>query len=61
MPTTVIRMLLNHFRWDKGKLMERLYDGDQEKLFNEAHIVYPIVKAAALGLNVECQVSFSYY
>ena len=61
MPTSVIRMLLNHFCWDKGKLMERLYDGDQEKLFTEAHIVYPFAKASALAPNVECQVSFSYY
>jgi len=61
MPTSVIRMLLNHFHWDKGKLMERLYDGDQEKLFTEAHIVYPFAKASALAPNVECQVSFSYY
>lgn len=46
MPSTVIRMLLNHFRWDKEKLMERYYDGDQEKLFTEAHVVNPFAKAA---------------
>ena len=38
MPSTVTRMLLNHFRWDKEKLMERYYDGDQEKLFTEARV-----------------------
>jgi len=41
MPSTIIRMLLNHFRWDKEKLMERYYDGDQEKLFSEAHVAFP--------------------
>ena len=71
MPSTVIRMLLNHFRWDKEKLMERFYDGDQEKLFTEAHVVNPFAKAAVPAKvakrehrrtvpNVEeCEVSFS--
>ena len=45
MPATVIRMLLNHFRWDKEKLMERYYDGDQAKLFTEAHVLNPFNKA----------------
>ncbi len=38
---TVTRILLHHFRWDKEKLMERFYDGNQERLFKEAHIVNP--------------------
>lgn len=40
-PATVTRMLLNYFKWDKEKLMERYYDGDQERLFSEAHVVSP--------------------
>eukprot|EP00918_Siedleckia_nematoides_P026310 GHVU01056764.1.p1 GENE.GHVU01056764.1~~GHVU01056764.1.p1 ORF type:complete len:546 (-),score=74.56 GHVU01056764.1:424-2061(-) len=40
-PATTIRILLNHFKWDKEKLMECYYDGDQEKLFSEAHVVSP--------------------
>ncbi|XP_076045404.1 E3 ubiquitin-protein ligase ariadne-1 isoform X1 [Oratosquilla oratoria] len=40
-PVTTTRILLNHFKWDKEKLMERYYDGDQEKLFNEAHVISP--------------------
>ena len=40
-PSTVTRILLNHFKWDKEKLMERYYDGDQERLFSEAHVVSP--------------------
>ena len=40
-PVTTTRILLNHFKWDKEKLMERFYDGDQEKLFLEAHVISP--------------------
>ncbi|XP_050403800.1 E3 ubiquitin-protein ligase arih1 [Patella vulgata] len=40
-PATITRILLNHFKWDKEKLMERYYDGDQDRLFNEAHVVNP--------------------
>ncbi|GFO21343.1 E3 ubiquitin-protein ligase arih1 [Plakobranchus ocellatus] len=40
-PATITRILLNHFNWDKEKLMERYYDGDQDKLFLEAHVVSP--------------------
>ncbi len=51
--------------------MERFYDGDQEKLFTEAHVVNPFAKAAVPAKvakrehrrtvpNVEeCEVSFS--
>lgn len=46
-PATTTRILLNHFKWDKEKLMERFYDGDQEKLFAEAHVVSPFKKPAA--------------
>lgn len=40
-PATVTRILLNHYKWDKEKLMECYYDEDQEKLFNEAHVISP--------------------
>lgn len=40
-PSTITRILLNHFKWDKEKLMERYYDGDQDRLFSEAHVVSP--------------------
>ena len=36
-----MRILLNHFKWDKEKLMERYYSGDQEALFTEAKVVPP--------------------
>ena len=45
MPSTIIRMLLNHFRWDKEKLMESYYDGDREQLFSEARVADPFKSA----------------
>uniref|UniRef100_A0A8D8YH36 RBR-type E3 ubiquitin transferase n=1 Tax=Cacopsylla melanoneura TaxID=428564 RepID=A0A8D8YH36_9HEMI len=41
-PATTTRILLNHFKWDKEKLMERYYDGDQEQLFAEARVINPL-------------------
>lgn len=41
LPPTTTRILLHHFRWDKEKLMERFYDGNQDRLFKDAHIVNP--------------------
>ena len=33
-----VRILLNHFKWDKERLMERLYSDDQEAMFVEAQV-----------------------
>lgn len=43
-PNTITRILLNHFKWDKEKLMERFYDGNQEELFSEARVINPFRK-----------------
>jgi len=32
MPATTVRILLNHFKWDKEKLMEKFFSDDQEKV-----------------------------
>lgn len=37
--TTVTRILMNYFQWDKERLYERLFDGSKEILFREARIV----------------------
>ncbi|XP_037083230.1 E3 ubiquitin-protein ligase arih1-like [Pollicipes pollicipes] len=47
LPRTTIRILLNHFNWDKEKLLERLYDTDQERLFQEAHVVSPLIRKSS--------------
>lgn len=39
--TGTARILLEHFHWDKERLLERYYDGDQAKLFAEARVVCP--------------------
>ncbi|XP_023338775.1 E3 ubiquitin-protein ligase arih1 isoform X2 [Eurytemora carolleeae] len=43
-PTTTVRILLNHFKWDKEKLMEKYYSENQDALFEEAHVVSPYRK-----------------
>ncbi|KAK3723058.1 hypothetical protein QZH41_008525 [Actinostola sp. cb2023] len=40
LPRATARILLSHFKWDREKLLERYYSGNQESLFTEAHIVY---------------------
>jgi ariadne-1 len=45
LPSTTVRLLLHHFRWDKEKLMERFYDPDhQDELFRQARIINPFKK-----------------
>lgn len=40
----MVRRLLTACRWDKEKLLERYYAGDQEALFKEAHVLNPAKK-----------------
>jgi hypothetical protein len=51
LPATTTRILLHHFHWDKEKLMERFYDGDQDGLFKEAHTVNPFKISRQKSLN----------
>lgn len=44
-PATTTRMLLNYFRWDQEKLMERYYGGNQEEMFSAAHVMSPFEKS----------------
>jgi len=46
-PATTVRILLNHFKWDKEKLLERFYSDDQDTMFTEAHVVSPYKKPAS--------------
>jgi len=66
-PTTTVRILLNHFKWDKEKLMERYYSDDQEAMFGEAKVVPPHRKIAihpptgsrsAKMATFECEICF---
>jgi hypothetical protein len=38
------RILLNYFKWDKEKLMEKYFSDDQDAMFAEAHVVSPYRK-----------------
>ncbi|XP_055676844.1 E3 ubiquitin-protein ligase ariadne-1 [Lutzomyia longipalpis] len=67
-PGTTTRILLNHFKWDKEKLMERYYDGDQEKFFRDAHVINPFNKPNTVNKpkvkrsgTEECEVCFSQF
>lgn len=68
-PLTTTRILLNYFHWDREKLMERFYDGNQDDLFREAHVVNPYKtgnavrpKSASKFLGPEeCEICFVTY
>ena len=40
-PTTTVRILLNHFKWDKQRLMDRYFSDQKEVMFTEAKVVFP--------------------
>jgi len=48
-PQTIARLLLNFCRWDKERLMERFFDPDVEKLFEEAGVCNPFTPVEAQG------------
>lgn len=67
-PATTARILLNHFKWDKEKLMEKYYDGDQDSFFREAHVINPFNKPTITTVpkvrksgTEECEICFSYF
>lgn len=65
-PSTTARILLNYFNWDKEKLMERFFDGNQDELFKEARVVNPYKKVSSvvkpkvrkLTGTEECEICF---
>uniref|UniRef100_A0A1Y1JWN5 RBR-type E3 ubiquitin transferase n=1 Tax=Photinus pyralis TaxID=7054 RepID=A0A1Y1JWN5_PHOPY len=66
LPAATTRTLLNFFNWDKEKLLERFYDGNQDELFREAHVVSPFKRVSVtkpkfsrkiLGTE-ECEICF---
>lgn len=68
LPRTVTRILLNHFKWDKEKLMERYFDGNEEKFFRDAHVINPFNKPNSINIpkfsksgTEECEICFSLF
>eukprot|EP00035_Acanthoeca_spectabilis_P004015 m.97803 g.97803 ORF g.97803 m.97803 type:complete len:529 (+) comp12408_c0_seq5:199-1785(+) len=64
-PSNTARILLQHFKWDRERLIERYYgSGDLDKIFEEAHCVKPsdpadaasAASGAAVDAIVECPV-----
>lgn len=41
LPTPITRILLNHFKWDKEKLLEKYFDDNPEEFFKCAHVINP--------------------
>jgi hypothetical protein len=60
-----MRLLLNHFAWDREKLLEAYFqeDGNQEKLFKDAKIVNPseprVVPVIPQGGVEDCLICYS--
>lgn len=50
LPRTITRILLNHFKWDKEKLMEKYFDGNEDKFFQDAHVVNPFNKPNTISV-----------
>lgn len=42
--STTVRILLNHFKWDKEKLLEKFYTDDQDQMFKDAKVINPFKK-----------------
>ncbi|XP_028893793.1 E3 ubiquitin-protein ligase ariadne-1 [Zeugodacus cucurbitae] len=66
LPPTIIRILLNHYKWDKEKLLEKYFDGNTEEFFKGAHVINPFNKSTnpsrhKLSKNPveECEICFS--
>ncbi|XP_020898460.1 E3 ubiquitin-protein ligase arih1 [Exaiptasia diaphana] len=57
LPRATARILLSHFKWDREKLLERYYSGNQESLFTEAHIVFPSKTSHSSRANTRSQPS----
>ncbi|EDW62442.1 potential E3 ubiquitin-protein ligase ariadne-1 [Drosophila novamexicana] len=67
--TPITRILLNHFKWDKEKLLEKYFDGSDdntEEFFKCAHVINPFNKPAETVQQKttrsqceECEICFS--
>ncbi|XP_065575218.1 E3 ubiquitin-protein ligase arih1-like [Artemia franciscana] len=44
LPKTTTRTILHGFKWNIENLLERYYDGNQDKIFQEAHVESPFKK-----------------
>ena len=48
-----MRALLTHYNWDKERLLEKFYEyeGNQERIFKDAHIINPFKRPSKLKVN----------
>ncbi|EDV46561.1 potential E3 ubiquitin-protein ligase ariadne-1 [Drosophila erecta] len=66
LPTPTTRILLNHFKWDKEKLLEKYFDDNTEEFFKCAHVINPFNNATEAVRHKttrsqceECEICFS--
>ncbi|XP_017089722.1 E3 ubiquitin-protein ligase ariadne-1 [Drosophila bipectinata] len=66
LPTPIMRILLNQFKWDKEKLLEKYFDANNEEFFKDAHVINPFNKApeairqkTTRSQCEECEICFS--
>lgn len=67
LPDNVVLLLMNHFKWNKERLVERLFESDQERLFRDASIVCPVTDQVAPAsknskagvINETCEICFT--
>ena len=60
-PTTTLRILLNHFKWDKERLYDAYYAAvDPEKLFEEARIPSPfkLREQESVSPSPDCEICY---
>ncbi|KAI9586105.1 E3 ubiquitin-protein ligase ariadne-1-like [Glossina fuscipes] len=67
--STITRILLNHFKWDKETLLEKYFDSNMEEFFKRAHVINPFNKKPS-NINrqkdsnnhtaEECKICFSH-
>ena len=55
-----MRILLNHFKWDKEKLLDKFYAGEnRDSLFAEAKVVSPYKDSSSSSQSLETGASSS--
>jgi len=61
LPTPITRILLNHFKWDKEKLLEKYFDDNTEEFFKCAHVINPFNNATeAVRQKVSPELGFHF-
>jgi ariadne-1 len=47
LPTSIIKLLLHYYKWNKQRLLEKFYEIDQDEFFHQAKIINPFAQKLA--------------